>query len=433
MYFGDTRLDWQFGVVLLRHDHRICFSTTSVSVGPSDRCILGHMEWRVALFHDNLAQMGGAERVTEALYETLIPADLYSTLAVRERLSRGLRAAPLRVTWMQWLPFKAKLFRHYFLFYPIAVELVDLRAYDLIVTSCFGFAKGVRKRKGAVHVCYCHTPMRWVWRRSDYFANEGVGYMKGKFLDWSLGALRQWETRAAARPDFYIANSQVVAERLKTSFGIESTVIPPPIDTRRFEASDMVEDYFLVLARLVPYKRLDLAVRAASELGLPLKVVGSGPDLGRLQSMAGPSVDFLGRQSDEAVNRLVSRCQALLFPGEEDFGMVPLEVNAAGRPVIAFFGGGAIETVVEGLNGIFFRENTVASLKEALQRFQTLIWDTKAIQAHARTYDTVNFKRKIRDFLNRATQGKFPTVLSAEIDSPGPGVSASSIGHGPGQ
>jgi len=362
---------------------------------------------RIALFHDNLAQMGGAERVTEVLHKTLPEADLYTTLSVPERLSPHLRAAGARTTWMQWLPQKAKLFRHYFLLYPIAVEMVNLSAYDVIITSCFGFAKGVRRGNNAIHICYFHTPMRWVWRSSDYFAQEKIGSIKKLFLSFALRPLRRWEIKAAKRPDFYIANSQAVAQRLKDVFGIESAIIPPPIETTRFKISDTVEDYFLILSRLVPYKRLDLAVRAATELSLPLKVIGSGPDLKRLQSMAGPTVEFLGRQTDESVNRLVSRCQALIFPGEEDFGMAPLEVNAAGRPVIAFYGGGATETIVEGANGIFFREPSVASLIDAIKRFKTLEWNTFAIQAHARSYDTSAFQQRIREFLANATLGRF--------------------------
>ena len=369
--------------------------------------------FRIALFHDNLAQMGGAERVTEVLYKTLPGADLFSTLAVTERLSPDLQAAKARTTWMQRLPSKAKLFRHYFPLYPLAVETVNLDSYDLVVTSCFGFAKGVRRGKDAVHVCYCHTPMRWVWRAEDYFAQEKVGLLKKIFLGAALKPLKNWEMRAARRPDFYIANSRVVQQRLKNAFGIESVVIPPPIETTRFHASEEVGDYFLILSRLVPYKRLDLAVRAATELGVPLKVIGGGPDLERLRGMAGPTVEFLGRQSDEAVTELVSRCRALVFPGEEDFGMAPLEVNAAGRPVIAFYGGGAMETVREDVTGIFFREPTVESLKGVMERFAGMRWDAAAIQAHARGYDTVEFQRRVRAFLAEATGGRLPALAPA--------------------
>ena len=179
--------------------------------------------------------------------------------------------------------------------------------------------------------------------------------------------------------------------------------------------SETVDDYFLLLSRLVPYKRLDLAVRAATELSLPLKVIGSGPDLDRLKSMAGSTIEFLGRQTDDEVGRLVGRCQALIFPGEEDFGMAPLEVNAAGRPVIAYFGGGATETVREGLNGTFFHENSVASLVGAIRTFQSMTWDSTAIQAHAQSYDTVNFQRKVLAFLKEATNGRLTLHEDEEL------------------
>jgi glycosyltransferase involved in cell wall biosynthesis len=380
----------------------ITFATHSDSI--RDHLAENDMPPRLAIFHDNLAQMGGAERVTEALHKAFPEAALYTTLSVAERLSPYLQAAHIHTTWMQRLPWKARFFRHYFLLYPFAVESVDLRAYDVIITSCFGFAKGVRRREDALQVCYCHTPMRWVWRASDYFAKENVGVLKSLFLSLALKPLRSWEFRAARRPDFYIANSHVVARRLKDAFGIDSVVIPPPIETARFHASDTIENYFLILSRLVPYKRLDLAIQAATRLALPLKVVGSGPDLVRLRSLAGPTVEFLGRLPDDDVNRLVSRCQALIFPGEEDFGMAPLEVNAAGRPVIAFHGGGAVETIREGVNGMFFYEPTVDSLVDVVRRFQRAHWDVPAIQKHARSYDIAVFQQRIRNFIEKALE-----------------------------
>ena len=374
---------------------------------------------RIALFHDNFAQMGGAERVTEALYEALPGSELHTTIAVEEKLSPKLRAAGVRTSWMQRLPAKAKLFRYYFLLYPFAVETADMSGYDLVISSCFGFAKGVRRAEGAIHVCYCHTPMRWIWRSEDYFAKENLGPFARKVLGILLRPLRWWEIRASKRPDLYIANSEAVAERLKTMLGIDSIVVPPPIETSRFRRSHVIDDYFLVLSRLVPYKRLDLAVRAATELSLPLKVIGSGPDLDRLKSLAGPTVEFLGRQSDEAVNKLVSRCQALIFPGEEDFGMAPLEVNAAGRPVIAFYGGGAKETLVDGGTGIFFTEASVESLKDALARFSRSQWNPGLIQAHAARYDSAVFQTRIRAILNEVTDGRLGHLdaLAAELPS----------------
>jgi glycosyltransferase involved in cell wall biosynthesis len=300
---------------------------------------------------------------------------------------------------MQCLPAKARLFRWFFLLYPFAIEGVNLKNYDLIVTSCFGYAKGVKRGTNALHICYCHTPMRWVWRTSDYFARENLTRWKRHLLLMALKLLRTWEIRAAKRPDFYIANSREVARRLREAFGIESVVIPPPIDTQRFSVSAEVDNYYVVLSRLNPYKRIDLAVKACERTGRRLKVIGSGPDLERLRAMAGSTIEFLGRQSDEAVAKLLSRCRALILPGEEDFGMALLEANAAGRPVVAFNGGGASETILPGLNGMFFQQPTVESLIASLETFEEMLWQPDKIRAHSEKFDCEIFRQRIRAFI----------------------------------
>lgn len=355
---------------------------------------------QIALMHDNFAQMGGAEKVAEALHRMLPEAHLYSTLAVRERLTPDLRRAQIRTTWMQRLPRLQRYYRHYFLLYPFAVESLNLSRYDLIVSSCFGYAKGVRKRPDAVHVCYCHTPMRWVWRYEDYAARERFDGVKRVVLPALLAGLKRWDLRAAQRPDYYIANSRVVAQRIQDVYRRDAIVIPPPIEVNRFKPSDEQEDYFLVLSRLVAYKRIDLAVEACTKLDRRLIVIGDGPDRKRLESLAGPTVTFLGRQPDEVVNHHVARCQALIFPGEEDFGMVPLEVNAAGRPVIAYRGGGAVETVREGETGLFFELPTVSSLAVALWEFDSYSWNQHTLRRHAEQFDERVFAARVKDFLN---------------------------------
>jgi glycosyltransferase involved in cell wall biosynthesis len=354
----------------------------------------------IAVVQDYLAQMGGAERVTEAIHQTLPGADLVTTLAVSGKISPYLRNAAPRTTWMQHLPAKGRLYRHYFLLYPFAIELAPMDRYDLIVSSCCGYAKGFRRRRGAVHVCYCHTPMRWVWRFSDYMAREQFGRTAKFGLKLMVQALKQWEMRAATRPDYYIANSHVVAERLKAAFGVTAEVIEPPIVTSRFRMSPVIDDYYLVLARLVSYKQIGLAIQACSQSGRRLVVIGDGPDRARLEGMAGPGVTFLGRQPDAVVSRYAQRCRALIFPGEEDFGMAPLEVNAAGRPVVAYGAGGATETVIEGLNGILFRKPTAASLIEALERCEAQSWNPYAIRRHAMRYDIEVFQERLLTFLS---------------------------------
>lgn len=374
---------------------------------------------RIAVFHDNFAQMGGAEKVAEEIYNLLPGASLHSTVAVPEILSRGLQQAMIKTSWMQHLPGLRRHFRHYFLFYPFAVETVDLSGYDLIVSSCFGYAKGIRKRKDAIHVCYCHTPMRWVWRYEDYSERAGFGGLSRRLLPLLLSVLKRWDLRAARRPDFFIANSETVAKRIKTFYGRDSIVIPPPIDVSRFQPDPLQEDYYLVLSRLVPYKRIDLAVEACTKLNRKLLVIGDGPDRARLEKIAGPSIRFLGRQTDEAVARHAARCRALLFPGEEDFGMTPLEVNAAGRPVIAFRAGGALETVIEGRTGVFFDRPEAASLTQAIKDFESYSWNADELRAHAAKFDRTVFARRLTEYLQTVApiqmgvlQGKAELVQS---------------------
>lgn len=354
---------------------------------------------KIAIFQDYLAQMGGAERVTEAIHRMLPQSDLITTMAVPERLSEYLGSLPIRTTWMQALPAKSKWYRHYFLLYPFGVELAPTQEYDLIISSCCGYSKGVKRRNDAVHVCYCHTPLRWVWRMEDYMKREKFNPLAKLSVAQLAKAMKFWEKRAARRPDYFIANSSIVAGRLRAAFGVEATVIEPPIDTSRFNLSSETEDYYLVLSRLVAYKRLDLAVEACRRTGRRLVLIGDGTDRGRLQALAGPTVTFLGRQPDEVVNHYASRCQALILPGEEDFGMTPLEMNAAGRPVVAYRAGGATETVIEGLNGIFFAKQSVDSLIDALERCESHEWQPAAIRRHAQRYDIRVFQERMMGFL----------------------------------
>jgi glycosyltransferase involved in cell wall biosynthesis len=371
---------------------------------------------KIALVHDYFIQMGGAERVAEELHHLFPRAPLYTTVALKERFPPALKRADVRTSWMQALPAPERNFRQYFLLYPLAVEGLDLSAYDLVVSSSSGYAKGVRRGGRGVHVTYCHTPMRWVWRYDDYASREGFGPLKRGVLPFALAWLKRWELRAAGRPDYFIANSHVVAERIRECYGREAVVIPPPIDVDRFTPSAETDDYYLVLSRLVPYKRIDLAVEACTRLGRQLVVIGDGPDRRRLQQAAGKNVKFLGRLPDEVVNRYLSRCRALLFPGEEDFGMTPLEANAAGRPVIAYRAGGATETVLEGETGVFFNHAAGGSLAAAIEEFETYSWKRGKLRAHAERFDRRVFAARMLDFLSTVA----PTSCRDEIARPTP-------------
>jgi glycosyltransferase involved in cell wall biosynthesis len=341
---------------------------------------------KVAVVHDHFTQLGGAERVAEALFRLLPNATVFTTVVAENALPPGLIGTDVRTSWMRHLPAMNRLYRHYLPLYPLAVASLDLTGYDLVVSSSCGFAKGIRVDKKAVHVCYCHTPMRWVWRFDDYARREQFSQSKRLLLSLLLNRMRVWDLYAARQPDQFVANSHVVAERIQTIYKRHAVVVPPPIDVNRFSIAARTEDYYLVLSRLVPYKRVDLAIEACNRLGRRLLIIGDGPDRKRLQNMAGPTIEFLGRLPDEVVTNYVSQCHALLFPGEEDFGMVPLEVNSAGRPVVAFRGGGATETVIEGLNGVFFSEPAAESVMTAIRDLEQRSWNPHAIRHHAERF-----------------------------------------------
>ncbi|PYS72993.1 MAG: glycosyl transferase [Acidobacteria bacterium] len=369
--------------------------------------------------------MGGAERVAAVMHDSFPSAPIYTTVALPHRLPDELRGADIRTSAMQRLPGMERRFRQYFMLYPFAVEQFDLSEYDLILSSSSGYAKGVRRSRNAIHVCYCHTPMRWVWRYQDYAERESFGGMARSILPMFLWGLKKWDLRAAQQPNYYIANSQVVADRIKKIYGREAIVIPRPIDVDRFEPASFVEDYYLILSRLVPYKRIDLAIEACNKLGRRLVIIGDGPDRVRLEKLAGPTVQFLGRQPDTQVNLYASRCRALLFPGEEDFGMVPLEVNAAGRPVIAYRAGGAVETVVEGVTGIFFDKPNSTALINAIEEFEIRLWNTRLMREHAEKFDRKVFSFRVLQFLGSVA----PASCASELLEGARLLSGSQVGR----
>jgi glycosyltransferase involved in cell wall biosynthesis len=369
----------------------------------------------VAVVHDYFTQHGGAENVAGELYNLVPQADIFATVALDKYVPDCIPREKLQTSWMQNLPRIADLYRLYFPLYPLGVESLDLSDYDLVISSSSGYGKGVRTRSNALHVCYCHTPMRWIWRYQDYVSREKLAVSKRILLPMALKGLKAWDIDAARQPDQYVANSRVVAQRIRDCYGREAIVIPPPIDASRFVLQGGQDDYYLVLARLVSYKRIDLAVSACNLLGRRLFVIGGGPEGDKLRALAGPTVTILGHVSDAEAARYASQCRALLFPGEEDFGMAPLELAAAGRPTIAYRAGGALETIVEGSTGIFFDEQDVSSLVEAILRFETMSWDANTLRAQALRFDVSQFRRKFYDLLESLG---FPVGAEA-VDSGG--------------
>jgi glycosyltransferase involved in cell wall biosynthesis len=356
---------------------------------------------KIAVVHDYFTQLGGAEKVAEQLYRMLPDPSLFATVAFRSCMPAGIGNVPIQTSWMQKLPGIEKYYRLYFLLYPFAVNDLDLSSYELVLSSSSGYAKGVTTSRDAVHVCYCHTPMRWAWNFDSYSERESFGFSQRTLLPMLISGLQRWDKDASRQPDHFVANSRVVAERIRRIYGRTAEVIHPPIDVDRFRFSKEREDYYVVLSRLVSYKRIDLAVRACSQFKKKLIVLGDGPDRKSLEAIAGPTVQFLGRVSDADAEHIVARCKALLFPGEEDFGMVPLEVAAAGRPTIAFRAGGALETIVENSTGLFFDHQTTESLGDAIERFESHQWSPNVLRKHSEQFGVDVFRERFGVFLQR--------------------------------
>jgi glycosyltransferase involved in cell wall biosynthesis len=355
---------------------------------------------RVAIVHDWLNQLGGAEGVLEALKELYPEAPVYTSIYWPKAMPQEYEGWDIRASWLNRLPLIKTHHQPFLPLYPLAFEGFDLRGYDLVISNKSAFCHGVITPPDTVHICYCLTPTRFLWDYHNYVQHERVNPLAGALLSPILRNLRLWDRAAADRVEHFVAISESVRQRIHKFYRRDAVVIHPPVDVQRFRVHRDHEEYFLVVSRLIPYKRIDLAVEAFNQLGLPLKIVGDGRDRRRLQAMAGPSIEFLGRLPDHQVEQLLSDCRALVFPGEEDFGIAPLEAQAAGRPVIAYAAGGALETVVEGVTGLLFQEQTAESLAEVVAAFDAAAFDSAAIRRHAERFDRESFKTKLSAFVD---------------------------------
>ena len=368
---------------------------------------------KVALVHDYLNQMGGAERVVMAFHEIFPDAPIYTSIYDPQRVDPAFQKMDIRTSFMQKFPLVTKHHQPYLPFYPFAMERLDLRGYDLVLSSSSAFGKGVITRPETMHICYCHTPMRWCWNYDEYVEREQLGKIARSILPFFITGLRTWDQSSSMRVDHFIANSPVVAERIRKYYRRDAVVIPPPVDASRFtfDPTTQPEDYFLIVSRLIPYKRIDLAIEACNKLHLPLVIIGSGRDLERLKKMAGPTIRFLGRLSDKEVLYYYAHCRAFLFPGEEDFGITPLEAQASGRPVIAYSEGGALASVIDGVTGTFFKEQTVESLASVLEAIDEHRFDPQTIRNHALEFDMPRFHRRILQFIEAKMSAGKPREL----------------------
>lgn len=359
---------------------------------------------KVAIVHDWLNQMGGAEGVLEALVEMFPTAPVYTSIYWPEAMPAAYADWDIRLTWMDRLPGIHRNHQPYLLLYPQAFGGLKLRGYDLVISNKSAFCLGVRLPPETKHICYCLTPTRYVWDFETYVEREQVGSAARKMVRPFLGRLQRWERAAADRVDAFVAISSEVQARIQRFYGRDSIIIYPPVETDRFSPAQGYDAYFLIVSRLVPYKRIDLAVEAFTSLGLPLWIGGDGRDRNRLEALAGPSVRFLGRVPDDEIGPLMARCQALIFPGLEDFGITPVEAMAAGRPAIAYAGGGAIDTVVEGVTGTLFHEQTVEALADAVRRFDPAAYDPTTLRAHANQFAKDGFQARLSAFIEEVVE-----------------------------
>lgn len=365
---------------------------------------------KVALIHDYFFQAGGAERVMAVLHEMFPAAPIYTSVLKRETLWPGLREADIRTSWLQPLVSLNMPARALLPLYPAAMESHDLSEYDLVVSSSSAFAKGVIVRPGAVHVCYCHTPMRFAWSDEAYLQRERFGAVAKLALRPLLAYMRRWDYRTRHRPTVYLGNSSAVVERIRATYQLPAEVMHPPVDMARCHAAPRREDFYLVVSRLAPYKRIDLAVRACNRLGKRLVVIGDGPDAKALRQLAGPTVELLGRLPDEEVARYYATARGFILPGEEDFGITPLEANASGCPAIAYRAGGALDTVIDGETGVHFARPDPGSLADAILRCEQMSWNPHALRAHAERFSEPAFKARMFDAIERAIADQRPSL-----------------------
>jgi glycosyltransferase involved in cell wall biosynthesis len=373
---------------------------------------------RVALIHDWLVSMRGGERVLEAFCELFPDADVFTLVHKKGACSTAIESMRIHTSFVDRLPLAKKHHRHYLPLFPHAIEGFDLNGYDLVLSSSHCVAKGVITPPSAVHISYVHTPMRYIWDQyPDYFGPGRVGALTGLAARACATFLRTWDEASASRVDVYLANSYNVAARVEKRYRREAEVVHPPVQLSRFSAlpAAQVGDYYLMVTAFAPYKRVDLAIEAFRSMGKPLKIVGAGQDAAKIRALVAPPVELLATQSEREIEELYRRARALIFPGEEDAGITPLEAQASGRPVIALGRGGVLETVV-GLGGaqgseptgVFFEDPTVEALIGAVQRFESNFerFDPAVARRNAERFDVRHFKARIAAVVDRALRAR---------------------------
>jgi glycosyltransferase involved in cell wall biosynthesis len=369
---------------------------------------------KIALVHDWLNGMRGGEKCLEVMCELFPQAHLHALFHEKGKMSPTIEAMNIRTSFVQKLPFVRRKYRLYLPLFPKAIESLDFSEYDLVISLSHCVSKGAVAREGAKHVCYCFTPMRYVWDMYEHYFGKGRGGFAGKLMPLFAPRLRRWDVASSARVTRFVAISENVRERIKRIYNRDADVIYPPVDCELFKPSGAVKDYYLIISALVPYKRVDVAIEAFRRSGRRLVIIGVGQSERGLRKMRGGNIDFLGWKPDEEIARYYASCRAFIFPGVEDFGIAPLEAQAAGRPVVAFGRGGALETVVPPDNregrkptGIFFREQTPEALNAALDEFENRedAFDPNAARENALRFDRKIFKKRVEEYFRPFASG----------------------------
>jgi glycosyltransferase involved in cell wall biosynthesis len=358
---------------------------------------------RVALIHDWLTGMRGGEKVLEVLSELFPEADLFTLFHIPGSVSATIERHRIITSFVQHLPLADRYYRRYLPLFPTAIERFQLDGYDLVISSSHCVAKSVIAPWRARHICYCHSPMRYAWDQFDaYFGPSQVGPLASRWVYGPiLARLARWDAATAGRPNRFVSNSQYVAGRIARYYNRQSTIVYPPVDTVFYHPASVPRaSHFLVVSALVPYKRIELAIDACRHVGVPLRIVGEGPDRRQLEAVAGSSVTFLGRLTDAEIRAEYRSAQAVLLPGEEDFGIVPLEAQACGTPVVALARGGALETVVDGKSGVLFTDATAAALAQALERVTAMPIDRDEVRRHAERFARDRHVAAMRDVID---------------------------------
>src|SRR4030065_1082896 len=353
---------------------------------------------KIALVHYWLTGMRGGEKVVESICDIFPDVDIFTLVYDKNKISPSINNHKISTSFIQKFPFSRKKYQYYVPFMPVAIEQFDLSGYDIVISSESGIAKGVLTKPETCHFCYCLTPMRYLWNMYfDYLKNENIKFLKRKIIEIFFNYLRVWDLATASRVDYFISDSNNVKKRILKYYRRDSEVIYPPVDVESMIFETKKQDYYLVVSQLVSYKRIDLAIKAFNELKKELVVIGEGPEYRKLKKTANPNIKFLGWQSGESLKQYYASAKAFVFPGEEEFGITPVEAQASGTPVSGFGKGGVVETVIDGVTGILFYKQNASNLVDAVDKFEKLDsgMDSAAIRENSRKFDSSIFEKEI--------------------------------------